>query len=322
MPTDVTVPGLEGSPLVLAAVCTCAVIFILMGAWRGWKDGAGRTLMALVSLVAAYACAYLFGDEAGAFLDGKLNYPDFVLTALGGMAVALAVFLTGATLGVLAFQRASTMHDPEKRTRSGRVGALFGATVATGMCLVLLVILRMGGTVAEAMFVGMEDYAASMEQGGASTEGNGGTDAQSAESQRIADVLARTMAQVKNALEAGLFGDLFELADPLPPEFYRVLEKVGLVVANPIALDRFRQNPIVNEMARNPKFAALLEDEEIRQLASGRDLNGLLRHPKVLAVAADPEIRARLQQVDFEKLLDEALGIQPKANPPPPKPDA
>jgi hypothetical protein len=74
---------------------------------RGWRLGLMRQLVRVAALAAAYAAAFYGGRLVVPLVRPFLKMPDIVLSILGGALLALVVYASITSLGVIFFRRAS-----------------------------------------------------------------------------------------------------------------------------------------------------------------------------------------------------------------------
>src|SRR4051812_33935059 len=123
-----------GSTLWQTIFVSFAAIVLLLEIIRGWRLGLPRQLMRGAAVIAAYAAGYFGGNLMLPLLRPILNWPDFVLSMIGGAVLALVVYGVIATLRSILFKR--TAQHP-----SGSAPLLYrfsGALTGLGFGLVFL----------------------------------------------------------------------------------------------------------------------------------------------------------------------------------------
>src|SRR5437773_7794457 len=78
------------------------------------------------AVIAAYAAAYFGGKLMLPLLRPILNWPDFIVSMIGGALLALVVYGVIASLGSLLFKRTSQHPSGTVRLVYGFSGALTG----------------------------------------------------------------------------------------------------------------------------------------------------------------------------------------------------
>src|SRR3989440_6445968 len=95
----------SGSTLWQTVFISFAVVLLLLEIIRGYRLGLPRQLMRGAAIIAAYAAAYFGGQLLLPLLQPILEWPDFILTMIGGAIVALVVYGLIASLGSVLFKR-------------------------------------------------------------------------------------------------------------------------------------------------------------------------------------------------------------------------
>ena len=175
----------------------------------------------------------------------------------------------------------------------GLLGAAAG--LATGLLFVWIAVLavRLIGTVAEVQ-VSSACRAAKTQQPGhaAAPQPNS---------------LVVNVAQMKRSIEQGPAGGIMKAVDPLPPQTYEIVDKIGRVMDDREIADRFMNFPGVKTLSQLPKIVALTSDEEIIRELRAKNYIALLKNKHIVEVANDPQINSMVGKVDFQKALDYAL---------------
>jgi hypothetical protein len=119
--------------------------------------------------------------------------------------------------------------------------------------------------------------------------------------------LLALVARLKNSVELGGVGEIVKRSDFVSPTTYDTFEKVGQVVSNADAAERFLKFPGVHELSQNPKITALREDRHIGDLiAQGRFVD-LLQDDKILDAVNDAALAQQVKKFDLKGALDYAL---------------
>jgi hypothetical protein len=268
-----------------------ALLLIALRAWRGWRLGVARQLIALGALAAAYPVAYFGGPPLVPFLR-VFGFPDQILAVLGGAVLGLVVFLGINLLGALLFKRTAQQTVGAVRLSYGLLGALFGALFGVVIVWIAAMGVRVLGTLAQT------EISAQRQPSGRAVK-----------RRRIAapNPFIRGLAEMKASLDQGATGRIIDQVDPIPEKVYATLAKVGELVQRPESLDRFLAYPGVRPLAEHHKVAKLQGDPQILQEVAAHDYLALLRNPRIVEAANDPEVTALIKQLEFEKALDYAL---------------
>jgi hypothetical protein len=264
-----------------------AGLLLIILVWRGWRLGVARQAMELAGVLSAYIAGYLGGPYLAPML-WSLGFPEPVMAVLARVIVGFVVYLGFVLFGAVFLKKTAQQSFGPLRFTFGLGGAFLA--LVTGIIFVgaLLVSIRFYGTLAEP---------------------RAELDPATATARHLAPApewLAR-MVKLKQALESGILGELFRRADPVPPRVYDDTKKIGEVLANPRAMDRFLSFQNVRPLAEHPKVVALRNDPELQKAAQTGSYTTLLKNPRLVAAMNDPEIARLLKGVQFEKALDYAL---------------
>lgn len=282
-----------------------AALFIVVGALRGWQLGVVRQTVQVFALAGAYAAAWIAAPHVAPYLK-PLGFPNFVLTALGGAGIGMAVYMVVSLVSAVLFKKTSDQSVGVVRLGYGAAGAFVGMLFAIFLVFAATVAVRVLGSLADAELQASRHRLTSGQARSVSEVGG-------EQSEWI-----RRIAGFKHSIESGPAGAMVQQLDPVPGSLYTVLQKVGILASNPLSLQRFMSYPGVKPLAEHPRIRALQNDPEIVRHAASHDLLSLLRNPNIVAAANDPEILALMRQLEFEKALDYALGKPEKPDSAPP----
>src|ERR1700750_3041226 len=95
----------SGSTLWQTIFVCFAVALLLIEIIRGWRLGLPRQLMRGAAVIAAYVAGYFGGALMLPLLRPILNWPDFIVSMIGGALLALVVYGVIASLGSILFKR-------------------------------------------------------------------------------------------------------------------------------------------------------------------------------------------------------------------------
>lgn len=282
-----------------------AALLIVLQTLRGWQLGVVRQTVQVLALAGAYASAWIGAPHVAPYLK-PLGLPNFVLTAVGGAGIAMAVYLLVSLVSAVLFKKTADQTVGVVRLGYGAAGAFVGMLFGIFLVFAAAVGIRVIGSLADADLQGSRHRLAN---GQARIPSEAAVE-QSEWMQRIAGI--------KHSIESGPAGAMVQQLDPVPGTLYTVLQKVGVLVSNPHSLQRFMSYPGVKPLAEHPKIRALQNDPEIVRRAANHDILSLLRNPNIVAAANDPEILSLMRRLEFEKALDYALGKPEKPDSAPP----
>jgi hypothetical protein len=233
-----------------------------------------------------------------------LNWPDFVISMIGGALLAMIVYGVIASLGSILFKRTAQQGSGALRLAYGLSGALVGLCFGAFFLWLILVGIRSVGSVAEAQVHARPRI--DVTKGPAARSQNPRIEEPPSLRDFDADSVAAFAARLKNSVELGTVGDIIKKTDVTPDSVYQTLNDVGTVCANPESAQRFLSFPGAVELSQHPKIVALRHDPEIAELiAQGRILD-LLHHPRLLEAANDPTLVERVKAFDLKKALEYA----------------
>jgi uncharacterized membrane protein len=261
--------------------------------------------MRLVALVVAYAAVFFGGRLLVPITRPFLKMPDFVLSALGGVALAFVAYAVVSSMGAMLFKRTGEQDSRVVKLIYGFAGAIVGLFFGFFALWLIVVSVRAVGAVAEAQ---VRTRTASAHAGADAISRalevrrrflGDGSDQSAA--------LAASLARLKNSLELGALGDVIKQTDPISQKSYGTLAKVAAVFASPERARKFLSFPGARELSENPKIVSLRDDPEISELIAERRFLDLLRDQRIIDAANDPALTDRIKKFDLQGALDYAI---------------
>jgi hypothetical protein len=293
-----------GSPVWQTVFLSFAVVLLLLEMLRGWRLGILRQLMRGAGIIAAYAAAWFGGGLLVPLLRPLLNWPDFLISLLGGALLAMIVYGVISSLGSILFKRTAQQSSGTVRFAFGLSGALVGLCFGAFFLWLILVGIRSVGSIAEAQVQARPRVEVS--KGPSARAHNPRLEDPAPLRNLDADSVAALVARLKNSVELGTVGDIIKKTDVTPDSVYQTLNDVGTVAANPESAQRFLSFPGAVELSQHPKIVALRNDPEIADIiAQGRILE-LLNHPRLREAANDPTLVEQVKKFDLKKALEYA----------------
>jgi uncharacterized membrane protein required for colicin V production len=293
-----------GSPLWQTVFLSFAAVLMLFQIARGWHLGLPRQLVRVAAIVAAYSAAFFGGQLVLPLLRPLVKVPDFVISAIGGMLLALIVYSVINSIGTILFKRTGQQSSGIVRLVWGGTGALLGIFFGLFFIWLLVVGIRSLGAIAEAQVnasapKNIRPFEERLER-------QDRTPRRTRTEVPDQNSLAVSLARLKKSIELGSAGQLVRQTDVLPSGIYETLGKVGEVFSKPESAGRFVSYPGVAELMDHPKILALRADPEItRMLEEGR-LWALLQDDRLIEAANDPDLARQLKKFDFKAALDHA----------------
>jgi membrane protein required for colicin V production len=270
-----------GSPVWQAVFISFGVILVLFEVVRGWRLGLMRQLVRVAALATAYVAAFYGGRLVVPLLRSFLKMPDIVLSILGGALLALAVYASITSLGMIFFRRTGQQNASLLRLIYAISGAAIGLFFGAFFFWMIVVSVRAIGALAEVRRHSLP----------AREEGS---------------TLAASLTRLKNSLELGAIGNAITRTDPVPSKIYEMLGKVGNVVSNPASAQKFLTFPGAHELSEHPKIVALRDDPEISDMIAQRRFLDLLQDQRIIDAANDPALASQIKKFDLQKALDYA----------------
>jgi hypothetical protein len=287
-----------GSPLWQAVFISFGVVLVLFEVVRGWRLGLMRQLVRVAALVAAYAAAFYGGRTVVPLVRSFLKMPDVVLSILGGAVLALVVYASITSLGMIFFRRTG-QNASLLRLIYAITGAAIGLFFGAFLFWMIVVSVRAIGALADAQLRGRSNSSAAGLH--ASEERRHFLPKLEEES-----TLAASLARLKNSLELGAIGNAITRTDPVSSKTYEVLGKVGNVFSDPESAQKFLTFPGVHELSEHPKIVALRDDPEISDMIAQRRFLDLLQDQRIIDAANDPTLASQIKKFDLQKALDYA----------------
>ncbi|MBC8107518.1 MAG: CvpA family protein [Anaerolineae bacterium] len=272
---------MDANPLILLV---SALLLMVWQTWRGWRLGLARQLVNLLALIAAYAVA-IFGGRLVLPVLRPLGYPDMLLAVVSGAVLGLIIFGAISGLGALLFKKTSQQSLGLVRMGYGATGAAIGLLFGLFTVWLMVLGIRVLGTVAESE-VRVARADALMHQPGK---------------------VVQRLAGMKHSLEQGRTGEMMNQVDPIPADFYGLLHKISLTVSNPESVNRFLHYPGAQELAEHPRIQALQRDPTVTREIEDRNYLALLRNEQIVQAANDPELHRLVRRFELQKALDYAL---------------
>lgn len=296
----------DGSPVWQIVFLSFAVVLLLLEMLRGWRLGILRQLMRGAAIIAAYAAAWFGGGLLVPLLRPILNWPDFLISLIGGALLAMIVYGVISSLGSILFKRTAQQSSGTVRFAFGLSGALVGLCFGAFFIWLILVGIRSVGAIAEAQVQARPPARADVTSGPSARSSNPRLEDPAPLRNLDADSVAAFVARLKNSVELGTVGEVLKKTDVTPDSVYQALHDAGTVAANPESAQRFLSFPGAVELSQHPKIVALRNDPEIADLISQGRILELLNHPRLREAANDPTLVEQVKKFDLKKALEYA----------------
>ena len=289
-----------GSPLWQAVFISFGIILVLFEVVRGWRLGLMRQLVRVAALVTAYAAAFYCGRLVVPLLRSLLKMPDIVLSILGGAVLALAIYASITSLGMIFLRRTGQQNASLLRLIYAISGAAIGLFFGAFLFWMIVVSVRAIGALADAQLSGrLNSSAAGLHAFEVRRHSLPAPEEES--------TLAASLTRLKNSLELGAIGNAIMRTDPVPSKIYEMLGKVGNVFSNPESAQKFLTFPGAHELSEHPRIVALRDDPEISDMIAQRRFLDLLQDQRIIDAVNDPALASQIKKFDLQGALDYAV---------------
>ncbi|MCV6628119.1 MAG: hypothetical protein OIF38_18650, partial [Cellvibrionaceae bacterium] len=315
----------------MGAALIIFIVFILYGAWQGYRKGLEKTAIRLLAFIGAYGLAIAYFMPLSQWLKQQWDKPWLLIYLVTG---ALLLFV-GATLislllkGLLGLVKmlgsdgATTQvaADNARHRESGKAGAasaLAGAGLGAGVGTVLAIIVVWGLDIAGASIPALK---------GQPQQGISG-ELQSLANKSMASVSGQVLKQV------GGTGASAGLASAIIKNPQQNMQRIGRISRNPklqnLLANNYSKRMIrdgdVRALSTQPNFKELMADSDIQGLAADAGLSvdsvegqqqvagamvdvwsrveQLRNNPEVRDLLSDPELLEQVQRGNYLALLN------------------
>jgi hypothetical protein len=243
--------------LIILAAC------VLYATIRGCFHGLLLQLLIPFAIAASILVVYFFADPflKPLGMNSSTISPGGLLAARGllGLLCYYLLMLAGGFL----FRRTRDYDLLVSRWIAAAGGALLGFFYGLLMVWVLIVLLRVGGRVAEDQI--------SLQA-----------------ARRVAPAPAvATIAKAKASLDLGWLGAFTRLVDPMPASLYETIDRWSSILSRPDAVRQLLADPVFRPLSDNPAFQALANDPELGSSIQKGDLLAVVTNPKFAQFFAD-----------------------------------
>jgi uncharacterized membrane protein required for colicin V production len=249
---------------------------------RGWQRGPIRQIASSAVLAGGIAVGYLFGKIAVPFLQ-PFGLPHFVSVTIGCVAVGLIAYLIGALFAAVLFRKTSDQTNGVIWFLYGSTGALLG--LAYGLILVL------GVTLGIRILGSFADQRANVQ--------NGKT--------ILPSPVSIGLTRLERSLHQGHIGEVLQVVDPLPKDFYQNATKLSALIEDPQGLQKLLAAPEAKALAAEPKIVALAEDADFIAALQARNYAAILTNPKLAKACNDPKVMEKISKLNLRPAVDFAL---------------
>ncbi len=282
-----------------------SLAIVLAHTWSGWSLGLPLALVRVFAIGGGVVCGIWAARFAPDLIRGWVRLPDAALAVLGGIFSGFVAWGVISFVGGILFKRTRDQKGFLVKGLFGVSGAAVGFATGLAVVWVGVVAIRLLGSVAGEQVLAQEQRQAMSETD--RSKPSAGSNGTSSGTARLQTKIVQTLARLKQDLDQGVIGAFAQVLDPIPDSFYLILTKLSRVMSREETMSRLLDYPDVADLANDPKFRALIGDQQIAKLAQSGDYLSLMRNEKVIAAANDPDLFNALKQLDLEAALDFAL---------------
>jgi hypothetical protein len=262
---------------------------ILVNAVRGWEQGLMRQATGILAFFAAGFLVWQYTGRMEAFLRPHL--PTWILIPVSAVVIWVVSFNSIALVGRLLFKRTRDCESSLVRLTSGLGGAAIGLGYGLLFVFCVLIAMRIVGRIAENQ---VEIQQSKNENSG---------------------VLILSLAKLKNSVELGFGRRMLDWVDPLPRNFYRVLDQSSWILADPETIRKVLEFPGFTRLWKSSQILQIERDPEIAEEVQRGDILGVVTNQKIVALLEDPQMRNVFSSANLDAALDYASTSRPGRRP-------
>lgn len=250
--------------------------------WNGWRTGVVRALCSLFAMVVALVVGLFIGVLVLAVMAGISLTFGIIAGWIAGVVSGLVVYFILTFVAALLLKRTSQQKTIALRLVYGIGGAAIGVLVGLSIYWGAIMFVRGIGGFWEPRFQPVAAHSPLPKPNAAEA----------------------VVVKLKRSIEAGSTGRTLLAGDVMPESFYRVVNKLGQMLVDPRAVNRFFQYPDIVAVLNDPAFSSLMAGSS----GNGASVDDYLRtNQRLLAATKDPALIEKLQKIELEKALDFAL---------------
>ncbi|CAN5746085.1 hypothetical protein BH09VER1_BH09VER1_11330 [soil metagenome] len=281
----------QGSPFWQGILFLVALLFLAWETWRGWRRGVIRSGINFAALVLSTVIGTIAAKLAAAPFGGFGDFSGAISGLFFGTIVGLVVFVVIWLFGAIAFKRTDHQGSGIIKMVWGSGGAIFGFLLGLFIVWGGISIVRGLGALAEGRVATAES---------AKSTNPGSPQAQT-------PVMATQLATLKQSLELGTAGKIVESVDVIPSDSYELIGGIGRLINDQATMLRFIQYPGIQDLMKNPKLTALLNDPTVLRAAQEKNYPALMSNKALLTAVQDPALAEELGKIDLKAALKFAL---------------
>ena len=264
---------------------TLAVALVILFAIKAFVKGVFRQVWGMFCLALGGVAGYFIFQNGSEWLSGIIEHPSGNTVLGASIAGGGAVWMGGK--GIVHKIYTGLTETGSERTMTGRLaGAVFSIAPTSFLVWFLATVLRLTGSMSEMSHL---DSAVRAEDGTPAAE-------------------IGWVAQLRQELDRGWFGDLLKKTDPFTTEAGRQLASLLVLYNDSEAWARLKaSHPEIAKLLDNEKVQRVLNDKEVRNSVAFSQHASLLLEPDVQKAARDPEVARQLTFLNIQETAEDVL---------------
>lgn len=281
----------QGSPLWQAVLFLGVSLFLCWEIWRGYRAGIVRSATSLLALVLSGLVGFLGAKIAAAPFGGLTDITGLTVGAFVGLILAVVVFVVVWLLGAILFKRTEHQSSRIFRFLWGVGGAVLGLLIGLVIVWSGISVVRGLGALAKARLETANKYA----------------ETQSPTSKPSPPKLASGIVTLQESMELGPVGKVVNSLDPIPSDYYELIEQIGRLSGDQEVMLRFVEYPGIQNLMQNPKMVQLANDPSVIEAAESGNILALLSNKAILSALEDKQLSEEIKKIDLRAALKFAL---------------
>ena len=282
-------------------------MFLLQGAWSGWKHGFPRKFTALLALTISLLGSWHFRAEIAILLENHIQVPLLALEMAAFFYTFLFSYLILLTIAYTIFKKT------KDQAGGNRISyAAGGAALGFMINLVILGALVVGCRYGYECFQAYKMVESPERPGENTNSQDGGVKPVP----KWLELVGETMGLIQQTPLSEALSDI----KPIDPRTLRVGSKLTFLTRNPEARRFFLQSPEAQELLNTPKAKAALNDPELIRLVNEKNWQKLGNQKIILDVMSSPDTWNGVDLERLEVAIDRAISQANSENKPQPSP--
>ena len=262
-----------------------AAALLILFAIKAFVKGVLRQVWGMLCLALGGIAGYFIFRNGSEWLGNVIDHPSGNTVLAASVVGGGAVWLGGK--GIVHKIYKGLTETTSDRTMTGRlVGAVVSLAPTSFLVWVIATVLRLTGTLSEMSHL---DTAVRAENGTPATEPG-------------------LIAQLREELDQGWFGDLLKKTDPFTTAAGHQLASLLVLYNDSDAWARLKSaHPELANLLNHDKILRVLDDKEVRNSVAYSEHASLLLEPDVRQAAEDPEVARQLMILNVQETAQDVL---------------